>query len=148
MNRGSRLMSTTVDQPAAGIFACALRDDLLRRARAGDARALEMLLDAVPQDLPSTVRRVARDDRIRALGAELAAMIPGLSASRCAKLLSAAGGSLDRGRRTAGRELPMLTTAELEQVESEISAILSWLPPRHDGRRWPARRQMHVILTG
>jgi len=61
-------------------------------------------------------------------------------------MIASASAALDRGHRTAARELPMLTGAELAVVEVEIMAILAWLPTHHDGTRWPRTRQLFAIL--
>lgn len=134
---------------------CPLRREIVSRAdaalaeakRAGrDWRVIELLILAVPRDLPAAVLLAVRDGSIRAIGSMLAAAMPGASAHQLARLIAAAGATLDSGHRTAARELPMLTAAELAAVEAEITAILPWSRRRHDGTRWPRWRQIFAIL--
>jgi hypothetical protein len=118
-----------------------LRAALVSRAIAGDAAALNMLLAAIPAELPASVVRDCRDQAIRELGGMLNAMIPGISPTRLARLLADAGEALDLGHRTAERALPGLTSAELRAVDTQIRNILAWAP------KWPARRRVFDILT-
>jgi len=131
-----------VDEPAR----CSLRDHLVARGRAGDLAAVELLIGALPPHLPSVTVLAARDERIRALGRALATALPGKKPHGIATMIAAAGQALDRGDRTAARQLPSLTTAELAAVERDIIEILGWLKPRQNGRRWLRARQVFSIL--
>ena len=124
-----------------------LRDRLIQRARGGDAAAVDLLCRCVPRVLPASIWRGARDEAIRELVTILAVALPTASTHRLARLLADAGAALDAGHRTAATVLPMLTVAELTQVEGMILSVLEWLPPGRDGTRWPKWRSMFAQIA-
>jgi hypothetical protein len=142
-----RLMGERDWPPAGVVFACALRDDLLKRWRAGDVDALAVLLGAVPVDLPSQVRRRERERRIARLAEWLFVALPGSKTNAIATLIADAGDRLDRGRGLDGERFDRLTAAERHELEREVRAILIWAPARQDGARWPCPRTIHGIVS-
>jgi hypothetical protein len=129
------------------IYACALRDELVARARAFDAEALATLLDCVPPDLPVAVRRIERDRRIGILADGLFALLPRASVNSVALLLAEAGDQLERRRRALeGRRFDILTDAEREELARSVGGILAWAPARRDGGRWPCLRTLTAIV--
>lgn len=128
------------------IFNCALRDRLVEAARRGDAEALRLLIDAVPQDMPAAVRLAARDQVIRRVADRLQAAMPQAGKRRIATIIAEAGAALDGGHaELAG--IDFLDATERAWFRAELLAVLAWLPRRqHDGRRWPGWRQIVNII--
>src|SRR5205085_1585105 len=125
------------------VFACALRDRLVARARAGDPVALQALLMLLPDDAPPSFCRAERDRELRQLADELFAAHPSMTLHGAATLLAAAGDRIEGGRRTlTGKAFDMLEPAEARELADQVAAILDYAPSRHDGRRWPSWRQI------
>ena len=123
------------------VFACALRDELVAQARGGDPAALEWLVRALPQDLPSAVRLGCRNDRIRHLGFWLSSEMPGSSAHCIAALLAAAGRRIEAGRGLGDAPpFDVLADDERARLAAEIG-ILKWSPS------WPGWRQLLRVLS-
>ncbi len=126
-----------------------LRDQLVARTRAGDAAAFNLLVAALPLELPPAVRRRQRDVEIRALAGEIAALLPGASGRRVARLVAAAGARTEAGRATlgGGPGFAVLTSAEAAEIVARIAAVLEWAPTGRDGCAWPGARQCERIIS-
>ena len=128
-------------------FACALREDVLRRAFEGDPAAQRLVRARFPTAVPADLRRAERDARIREMAADLWAALPNARPHRVAAILREAGASLERGRGLSDRSpFNALDCEARAALEREIRAILEWAPP-HAGNRWPALRQLLVIIA-
>jgi hypothetical protein len=118
----------TIEQrlpPFGVVVACARRDELLARVRAGDPTALRLIALAIPTTLPSTVLRAERDARIRAVAAQLHRALPNATSHAIAALIAAAGRRLAEGRQLAGATLEaMLQAEEMAAIEAELRAAL------------------------
>lgn len=121
-----------------------LRDELLDSFRRfGDAGALSALLAAVPLELPPAIVRAERDRRLRILAGPLVAR---LSVYRTAVLLSELGSAAEAHRP------PRLGVADASHPDvaaarNEISRMLTWLPARASGKRWPSKRHLIRLLS-
>jgi hypothetical protein len=126
-----------------------LRDDLAGLARAGDLAALETLIAALPPELPAAIRRRQRDIEIRRLAADIAALLPGASARRGARVVAAAGARIEAGHSSlSGAEFASFTSGEAAAIASRIALILEYAPAGCTGIRWPGPRQVARIITG
>jgi len=126
--------------------ACALHDELARRAKAGDEEARADLLAAVPRDLPAAVVRAHRDAALRAMAGFLIANIPGMSISAAASFLATAGDQIERGRRLGDRSpFARLLPAERAALEVDIRRVQAW---SKTPEKWVKRRQLLNILLG
>ena len=125
--------------------ACALHDELVRRAREGDEEALADLLAAVPKDLPAGIVRRHRDAAIRKMGARLWSTHLGMTESRAATILAAAGARVASGRSLGeGKPFGSISVAERDRLASEIKAAQAWT-----NRKWPKRtRIIDILLIG
>src|SRR4051812_364749 len=95
------------------IVCCALRDNVVQRAFAGDAQAQAILRAMLPADVPPSLRREERDRRIREIAMRLRAVLPGARPHTGARLLASAGDRLQRGRNLgSARPFDLLTTTE------------------------------------
>ena len=129
---------------------CALRDYLITRARDGDRSAFEMLVAALPRELPPAIRRAQRNVEIRRLAADIGGKPPGASTRRIARAVAAGGARIEAGfqRIDGSPEFAPFTTAETAAIASRIALILAWAPPGRTGIRWPGQRQLARILGG
>jgi hypothetical protein len=129
------------------IFACRLRDDLVTRARAGDAEALERLVRLLPRDLPASERRAARARAIQRMGQNLRAALPGAGNRRIARILTLAGEQLEAEHTSlSGPEFDDINRNECDWLAAEIRHVLSWSPADRDGRRWPKYSRIEKLL--
>lgn len=117
------------------IFACALRDDLLRRARAGDDGARETLFKAVPPDLPAATCRAERDRRILGLHQHLHQALPDAAPTVLDAMLAAAGERVAGGERLEREPFDTLSEADRARLLTEVRFILGWA-------EWPGARQI------
>lgn len=123
-----------------------IRADLERRARAGDAQAIDILLDAVADGMPARTRRRWRDQAIVAIAAWLATLLPGLRPARAARMIVAAGAVVDAGTTPAARVFGPLTQTEVAELLSRMQPIVTALPrARRDGG-WLTVRRVESIL--
>ena len=125
--------------PPSAPMMCALRDSLLRRARAGDAEARELLFKAVPDDLPSRIRETERNRRLVELHRILGAALPEITRPALDKLLAEAGERVRRGERLERGRFAELSTGERQQLVTAIKALLEW-------SRWPGEVQLTRII--
>ncbi|ESY21430.1 hypothetical protein [Mesorhizobium sp. LNJC394B00] len=114
------------------IFNCALRDELIRRAYAGDKTALRLLIPALPTDMPPSVVTAFRDHHLRELRRWLQAEIPNVTKHRCATIITAAAASLLAGRGLSDRSpFDLLKIEERSYLEAAVSELIHWT------RKWP-----------
>jgi hypothetical protein len=133
--------------PPGMIFNCALRDDVVRRAFAGDVRAVAILAAAAPRDFPASTRRGARDEALREMATDLHAALPSATSHRVAVMLEEAGRRVDQGLGlNDAASLAELDDGERAALFGKIARVLAWAPPRSDGRRWPKLRQIIGII--
>src|SRR5262245_58631144 len=131
-----------------GVFACALRDELITAALGGDGEALRKLVQAMPTDIPAELRRRERDERIRRLAGLLMAQYPGWTDHRIATVLAAAGNVIDAGATALhGRRFDGLDDADRAYLAVEVASMLRWCPSRAAGSRWPRLRQILNIIS-
>jgi hypothetical protein len=123
--------------PAGRFYACALRDRLVARARAGDPVALQALLMLVPDDAPPSFCRAERDRELRQLSDELFAAHPAMTLNGVATLLAAAGDRIESGRRT----LTILVSTSWSQPKRGIWRSGS-------ARSWPMRQRGTMASGG
>lgn len=130
------------------IFACVLRDDLTRRALAGDRDALKLLIHALPPDLPPSIAKAERARRIRQMGMWLRSILPGIKAHPAALILEAAGCAVESGDPLLqGAVFDLLNAGELEELRREVAAIIKMMPPTPRGTRWLNCRQITTIIN-
>ena len=120
------------------IFACAARDDLVRRMDAGDVSAWRILRMCMPMDVPARVKISERDRIIRAAAMELRIALPGMSDRSIAVLLLAAGRRLAT-REHLGVECDRLSKLERDILEHRIRDALAW-------SSLPSLRQLQAII--
>ncbi len=127
-----------------------LRDELIDRARAGDLAALDVLVAALPPELPPAIRHAQRDIEIRRLAVDIAALLPSASARRIARIVALAGARIQAGFQHLGgsSEFAAFTAAESSKIGSRVALIIEWAPPGRTGIRWPGQRQVARILGG
>lgn len=128
------------------VLNCALMDQLKARAVAGDKRALQIVLASAPNDASRAIAIAERVEIIR----QLAAMLRGGSTARTdhavAVIISVAGDVLQKRSRLGElKEFERLSIEEREQLESTLTAALTW-SPISKGRRWLTVRQVIAIL--
>ncbi len=123
--------------------------ELISAARRGDLTALDVLVSALPVELPPTILRAQRDIQIREIARHIAALLPDASCRRIAGVISAAGAHLEGGRRSLSGcpACRLLTASETVALASTIMRILEWAPSSgHGGLRWPGHSQMRRII--
>ncbi len=127
-----------------------LRDRLAVAARGGDQAALDLLIVALPPELPPCRSTRRARCEIRHLADDIAALLPGASARRIARAVAAGGARIEAGfqRIDGSPEFAPFTTAEAAAIASRIALILAWAPPGRTGIRWPGQRQLARILGG
>jgi hypothetical protein len=131
-----------------GVFACALRDELISAAMAGEGEALRKLILALPADLPADLRRQERDRRIRDMAGRLMAGYPSWTDHRVAKALAAAGSAIEAGATSLhGPDFDPVDNIDRAYVALQISSMLRWCPSRRDGSKWPRLRQILNIIS-
>src|SRR5438132_7218083 len=105
-----------------------LRDHLVYLARAGDLAAFDILIGALPVELPASIRRAQRDIEIHRIAAGIRGELPGASCRRIAGMIAAAGAHLEGGHRGLSTcpECRWLTAAETATLAAAIGRILEW----------------------
>jgi uncharacterized protein YfaQ (DUF2300 family) len=122
------------------MYCCRLKDDLVARARAGDAEALRLLIGVLPADMPASVRTAARDGRIRTMAIWLSTAMSGATTHRVAELLADAGAQLAAGQKDVhGGTVSELADTERLWLTAEIASVLLWA-------RWPKLRRIIDII--
>lgn len=135
------------DYDGPPIFACASRDELLRRWRDnGDEHALKILLAAMQPDLQPEALRAERDREIQELATWLESILPGATRNAIAELLARGGQAIAGGAPLRPTAFPKLNDDERAEFAARLDKILAWSPTTKRGFKWPQKRQLTEII--
>jgi hypothetical protein len=142
--RGRLLAMAPFPAGAESVINCALIDDLIAKAQAGDPVAFARLRQVLKgYDASARARTYQRDESLRGLRDRLRSDHVGISDRALATLLAEAGRyCTSRRDKLPGDRAPFdcLTRPELAWLDSEIRALLVWVPS------WPSVGQMRKFL--
>ena len=126
------------------IFACALSEELLTRAMAGDLEALRRVRSLLG-DVPARERRAERVWRVRGLADRIRAGLPLAPIGQVARIIAEASERLEEDRPLEGATFDGLDSALRDQLEQAIGAMLRWAPLTKN-RRSLGRKQVEGII--
>lgn len=126
-------------------MACLARDTLVDRALKGDEKALLLLIQACPTDLPKRLVISFRDGEIRRLGSGIASAHTDFSERRVAGILVAAG-----ERRLPKKQRAIDGTGPFTDLDADNRAALQAAVDDllRYSRSWPRLTKMREILAG
>lgn len=125
---------------------CPLRKHLLLRWREDrDEHALELLLQAVPSEMPAAVWIAMRDEAICDVARWLRGVLGHATRNELAEIVAAAGKRIVGARPLVGPSFRALAADEREDLAERIRKTLQFRPA-HLADSWPGARQTNGIL--